>query len=131
MLRLPERAPSWPWSASLLKSAVSELQLASAAGVAVAAATAVCASTALWTRAERLLAGDGGVARMSDPAMIEEIKAAVTIPVMAKARIGHFVEAQILDALVGAAARHPQPTHPHTLSACAGRRLTSLTNLRC
>ncbi|MFT3854769.1 MAG: pyridoxal 5'-phosphate synthase lyase subunit PdxS [Ilumatobacteraceae bacterium] len=42
---------------------------------------------------------DGGVARMSDPEMIEGIKAAVTIPVMAKARIGHFVEAQILEAL--------------------------------
>lgn len=42
---------------------------------------------------------DGGVARMSDPDMIRSIKAAVTIPVMAKARIGHFVEAQILEAL--------------------------------
>ena len=42
---------------------------------------------------------DGGVARMSDPAMIEGIKAVVTIPVMAKARIGHFVEAQVLEAL--------------------------------
>jgi pyridoxal 5'-phosphate synthase pdxS subunit len=42
---------------------------------------------------------DGGVARMSDPAMIEGIQAAVTIPVMAKARIGHFAEAQILQAL--------------------------------
>src|SRR6187401_226775 len=42
---------------------------------------------------------DGGVARMSDPGMIKEIIAAVTIPVMAKARIGHFVEAQILEAL--------------------------------
>ena len=42
---------------------------------------------------------DGGVARMSDPEMIEGIQAAVTIPVMAKARIGHFVEAQILEAL--------------------------------
>ena len=41
----------------------------------------------------------GGVARMSDPALIESIMAAVTIPVMAKARIGHFVEAQILEAL--------------------------------
>jgi len=41
----------------------------------------------------------GGVARMSDPAMISSIKEAVTIPVMAKARIGHFVEAQILEAL--------------------------------
>jgi hypothetical protein len=42
---------------------------------------------------------DGGVARMSDPTIIEEIKKAVTIPVMAKARIGHFVEAQILESL--------------------------------
>ena len=42
---------------------------------------------------------DGGVARMSDPAMIEGIKAAVTVPVMAKARIGHFAEAQVLEAL--------------------------------
>ncbi|MDQ1465837.1 MAG: pyridoxal 5-phosphate synthase pdxS subunit [Actinomycetota bacterium] len=42
---------------------------------------------------------DGGVARMSDPAMIEGIKAVVTIPVMAKCRIGHFAEAQVLEAL--------------------------------
>ena len=41
----------------------------------------------------------GGVARMSDPALIEEIMETVTIPVMAKVRIGHFVEAQILEAL--------------------------------
>jgi pyridoxal 5'-phosphate synthase pdxS subunit len=41
----------------------------------------------------------GGVARMSDPSMIEGIMAAVSIPVMAKARIGHFVEAQVLEAL--------------------------------
>jgi pyridoxal 5'-phosphate synthase pdxS subunit len=41
----------------------------------------------------------GGVARMSDPALITEIMDAVTIPVMAKARIGHFVEAQVLEAL--------------------------------
>ena len=42
---------------------------------------------------------DGGVARMSDPEMIEGIKAVTTIPVMAKARIGHFAEAQILQSL--------------------------------
>lgn len=42
---------------------------------------------------------EGGVARMSDPEMIEGIQAAVSIPVMAKARIGHFVEAQVLQAL--------------------------------
>jgi pyridoxal 5'-phosphate synthase pdxS subunit len=41
----------------------------------------------------------GGVARMSDPTIIEQIKRAVTIPVMAKCRIGHFVEAQVLEAL--------------------------------
>ncbi|QEH67911.1 pyridoxal 5'-phosphate synthase lyase subunit PdxS [Cellulosilyticum sp. ST5] len=41
----------------------------------------------------------GGVARMSDPKMIKEIQAAVSIPVMAKVRIGHFVEAQILECL--------------------------------
>lgn len=41
----------------------------------------------------------GGVARMSDPKMIKDIMAAVSIPVMAKARIGHFVEAQILEAI--------------------------------
>src|SRR5687767_1942742 len=42
---------------------------------------------------------DGGVARMSNPEMVEGIKEAVSIPVMAKARIGHFAEAQILQAL--------------------------------
>jgi pyridoxal 5'-phosphate synthase pdxS subunit len=42
---------------------------------------------------------DGGVARMSDPAMIKGIQEAVTIPVMAKARIGHFAEAQVLQSL--------------------------------
>lgn len=42
---------------------------------------------------------DGGVARMSDPKLIKEIQAAVSIPVMAKVRIGHFVEAQILEHL--------------------------------
>jgi pyridoxal 5'-phosphate synthase pdxS subunit len=42
---------------------------------------------------------DGGVARMSDPSMITGIQEAVTIPVMAKARIGHFAEAQVLQAL--------------------------------
>src|ERR1700730_4205289 len=51
---------------------------------------------------ERFPAGfrrDVGVARMSDPQLIAEIQAAVTIPVMAKCRIGHFVEAQVLEAI--------------------------------
>ena len=42
---------------------------------------------------------DGGIASMSDPKMIKEIMGAVSIPVMAKVRIGHFVEAQILEHL--------------------------------
>ncbi|QAA34425.1 pyridoxal 5'-phosphate synthase lyase subunit PdxS [Clostridium manihotivorum] len=42
---------------------------------------------------------EGGVARMSDPKMIKEIQAAVSIPVMAKVRIGHFVEAEVLEAI--------------------------------
>lgn len=42
---------------------------------------------------------EGGVARMSDPTMIKEIMEAVTIPVMAKARIGHFVECQVCEQL--------------------------------
>lgn len=57
-----------------------------------------CAVMAL-ERVPADIRADGGVARMSDPQMIEGIQAAVTIPVMAKARIGHFVEAQILEAL--------------------------------
>ena len=42
---------------------------------------------------------DGGVSRMSNPQMIKDIQAAVSIPVMAKCRIGHFAEAQVLEAL--------------------------------
>ena len=60
-----------------------------------AGATAVMALERIPSRIRR----DGGVARASDPQMIEEIKAVCTIPVMAKCRIGHFVEAQILEAL--------------------------------
>lgn len=54
----------------------------------------------LWLVVVKRDAGcrDGGVARMSDPGMVKAIKEAVTIPVMAKARIGHFVEAQVLEA---------------------------------
>ena len=42
---------------------------------------------------------DGGISRMSDPEMIKEIQKSVSIPVMAKCRIGHFAEAQVLEAL--------------------------------
>jgi len=64
----------------------------------IAEAAGACAVMAL----ERIPADiikQGGVARMSDPQMIKEIKNAVSIPVMAKCRIGHFVEAQILEKL--------------------------------
>jgi pyridoxal 5'-phosphate synthase pdxS subunit len=50
-------------------------------------------------RIPALIRKDGGVARMSDPQMIREIQEAVSIPVMAKCRIGHIVEAQVLEAL--------------------------------
>ena len=50
-------------------------------------------------RIPALIREEGGIARASDPKMIKEIQAAVTIPVMAKVRIGHFAEAQILEAL--------------------------------
>jgi pyridoxal 5'-phosphate synthase pdxS subunit len=55
---------------------------------------------------------DGGVARMSDPEMIEGIQKAVSIPVMAKVRIGHFVEAQILEALERRLHRRERGAHP-------------------
>ena len=60
-----------------------------------AGAVAVMALERIPSRIRR----DGGVARMSDPKMIQEIEAAVSIPVMAKCRIGHFAEAQILEHL--------------------------------
>jgi pyridoxal 5'-phosphate synthase pdxS subunit len=64
----------------------------------IAEEAGACAVMAL-ERVPADIRADGGVARMSDPGMIKEIIAAVTIPVMAKARIGHFVEAQILQAI--------------------------------
>ncbi|MHB8571401.1 MAG: pyridoxal 5'-phosphate synthase lyase subunit PdxS [Candidatus Dormibacteria bacterium] len=57
-----------------------------------------CAVMAL-ERVPADIRAQGGVARMSDPELIERIKAAVTIPVMAKCRIGHFAEAQVLEAI--------------------------------
>ncbi len=64
----------------------------------VAEDAGACAVMAL-ERVPADIRADGGVARMSDPEMIVGIQEAVTIPVMAKARIGHFVEAQVLQAL--------------------------------
>jgi pyridoxal 5'-phosphate synthase pdxS subunit len=64
----------------------------------VAEEAGACAVMAL-ERVPSDIRGQGGVARMASPAKIREIQEAVTIPVMAKARIGHFVEAQVLEAL--------------------------------
>ncbi|MCJ1378805.1 Pyridoxal 5'-phosphate synthase subunit snz1 [Xylographa soralifera] len=64
----------------------------------IAEEAGACAVMAL-ERVPADIRAQGGVARMSDPKLIKEIMAAVTIPVMAKARIGHFVECQILQAL--------------------------------
>jgi pyridoxal 5'-phosphate synthase pdxS subunit len=64
----------------------------------VAEEAGACAVMAL-ERVPADIRAQGGVARMSDPGMIREIQAAVSIPVMAKCRIGHFAEAQILQAL--------------------------------
>ncbi|MGD8403850.1 MAG: pyridoxal 5'-phosphate synthase lyase subunit PdxS [Anaerolineales bacterium] len=64
----------------------------------IAEDTGACAVMAL-ERVPADIRADGGVARMSDPGLIQEIMETVSIPVMAKARIGHFVEAQILEAI--------------------------------
>jgi pyridoxal 5'-phosphate synthase pdxS subunit len=64
----------------------------------IAEEAGACAVMAL-ERVPADIRADGGVARMSDPDMIQKIMEAVTIPVMAKCRIGHFVEAQILESI--------------------------------
>ncbi len=66
---------------------------------AVVAEDAGAAAVMALERVPADIRRDGGVARMSDPALIEAIKAAVSIPVMAKARIGHFAEARVLESL--------------------------------
>ncbi len=64
----------------------------------IAESAGACAVMAL-ERIPSDIRKDGGIARMSDPKMVEEIQKAVSIPVMAKCRIGHFAEAQVLEAL--------------------------------
>src|SRR5690349_20585154 len=66
---------------------------------AIIAEEAGAAAVMALERVPADIRSQGGVARMSDPKLIKEIMDAVTIPVMAKARIGHFVEAQILESL--------------------------------
>jgi pyridoxal 5'-phosphate synthase pdxS subunit len=83
--------------AQMLKGGVI-MDVTSAEEALIAQEAGACAVMAL-ERVPADIRKDGGVARASDPKMIKEIQAAVSIPVMAKVRIGHFVEAQILEAL--------------------------------
>ncbi|KAL7942513.1 pyridoxine biosynthesis protein [Trichoderma barbatum] len=83
--------------AQMLKGGVI-MDVTNAEQARIAEEAGACAVMAL-ERVPADIRKDGGVARMSDPGMIKEIQDAVTIPVMAKARIGHFVECQILEAL--------------------------------
>ena len=83
--------------AEMLKGGV-VMDVVNAEQAVIAEEAGACAVMAL-ERVPADIRRDGGVARMSDPKMIQEIINAVTIPVMAKARIGHFAEAQILQAI--------------------------------
>ncbi len=83
--------------ADMLKGGVI-MDVTNAEQARIAEEAGACAVMAL-ERVPADIRRDGGVARMADPLKVKEIQAAVTIPVMAKARIGHFVEAQILEAL--------------------------------
>src|SRR5204862_686818 len=83
--------------AEMLKGGVI-MDVVSAEQAKIAEDAGACAVMAL-ERVPADIRRDGGVARMADPLKIKEIQEAVTIPVMAKARIGHFAEAQVLEAL--------------------------------
>ncbi len=83
--------------AQMLKGGVI-MDVVTAEHAKIAEDAGACAVMAL-ERVPADIRAQGGVARMSDPELIHQIMEAVTIPVMAKARIGHFVEAQILEAL--------------------------------
>ena len=83
--------------AQMLKGGVI-MDVTNPAQARIAEAAGACAVMAL-ERIPADIRAAGGVSRTSDPKMIKEIQAAVSIPVMAKARIGHFVEAQILEAI--------------------------------
>src|SRR4030067_439581 len=74
------------------------MDVTNAEQASIAEEAGACAVMAL-ERVPADIRADGGVARMASPAVIKEIQAAVTVPVMAKARIGHFVEAQVLESL--------------------------------
>lgn len=83
--------------AQMLKGGVI-MDVTNAEQAKIAEAAGACAVMAL-ERVPADIRAEGGISRMSDPRLVKEIQAAVSIPVMAKVRIGHFVEAQILEAL--------------------------------
>ena len=83
--------------AEMLKGGVI-MDVTNAEQAKIAEDAGACAVMAL-ERVPSDIRAEGGVARMADPTKIQEIQGCVSIPVMAKARIGHFVEAQILQAL--------------------------------
>jgi len=83
--------------AEMLKGGVI-MDVTNAAQAVIAEEAGACAVMAL-ERVPADIRAQGGVARMSDPRMIKEIQKAVSIPVMAKCRIGHFIEARILESL--------------------------------
>jgi hypothetical protein len=75
-------------------------------------------------RVPAMIRAEGGVARMANPKLIREIMAAVTIPVMAKARIGHFAEAQVLQKSTSPKSS-PPPTRPTTSTSTPSPRPSS------
>lgn len=83
--------------AQMLKGGVI-MDVTNAEQAKIAEAAGACAVMAL-ERVPADIRAEGGIARMSDPKLVKEIQSSVSIPVMAKVRIGHFVEAQILEAL--------------------------------
>ncbi|CAF9936852.1 MAG: Pyridoxal 5'-phosphate synthase subunit snz1 [Heterodermia speciosa] len=117
--------------AKMLKGGVI-MDVVNAEQARIAEEAGACAVMAL-ERVPADIRAQGGVARMSDPQMIKEIIQTVTIPVMAKARIGHFVECQILEAigvdfidesevLTPADAFHHVEKHPFTVPFVCGCR---------
>jgi hypothetical protein len=80
-------------------------------------------------RVPAMIRAEGGVARMANPKLIKEIMAAVSIPVMAKARIGHFAEAQILEPSASTSSTRakssPPPTKPTTSTSTPSPRPSS------
>src|SRR5574341_1206336 len=95
-----EKDPNWKVKvglAEMLKGGVI-MDVINAEQALIAQEAGACAVMAL-EKVPADIRKDGGVARMADPAVIEQIQKAVTIPVMAKCRIGHFAEAQVLETL--------------------------------